>query len=66
MWNMGILKDIPLGLEESRLQFRAEFFNMFNNTNFGNPDVRFTSSNFGKITSSGSGREIQLGLKFMW
>lgn len=50
--------------EESRIEFRAEFFNLFNRTNFqaANPDI--TSSSFGVITSTFPARQIQLALKF--
>jgi hypothetical protein len=44
--------------------FRAEFFNIFNHTNFGDVDNVLTSPGFGTITSAGDPRIIQLGLKF--
>lgn len=68
-WDLAILRDFRLGgflSEEGRLQFRAEFFNLFNNTNFGNPDTLLLSDRFGKISGSGPGREIQFGLKLLW
>lgn len=66
-FDLGILKEFGLGItEESRVQFRAEFFNLFNNPNFGNPNTQLTSSRFGQITSAGSGREGQLALKILW
>jgi hypothetical protein len=43
--------------------FRAEFFNIFNHTNFGDVDNVLTSPGFGTITSAGDPRIIQLGLK---
>lgn len=45
-------KNFPLGTEKMRLQFRADFFNLFNHTNFSNPISNESSSNFGKITST--------------
>jgi hypothetical protein len=46
------------------MQFRAEFFNAFNNVNLGTP---FTNANvparFGRIESAGSPRIIQLALR---
>ena len=68
-WNLGVIRDFTLPnliSEENRVQFRAEFFNLFNNTNFGNPNTTFTNSRFGQITSAGAPREIQFGLKFIW
>jgi hypothetical protein len=45
-------KTFPLGTERMRLQFRADFFNLFNHTNFSNPVANQSSANFGKITST--------------
>jgi hypothetical protein len=61
--------------ERLNLQFRAEFFNIFNRTNFNNPNpVVFTSATTvlpsataGVITStSTSSRQVQFGLKLLW
>ncbi|MDA2929451.1 TonB-dependent receptor [Acidobacteria bacterium AH-259-O06] len=66
-FDLAILKDFPLGVsEDSRVQFRAEFFNLFNNTNFNNPTTTVLSSRFGRIRSSGDARQIQFGLKVLW
>jgi hypothetical protein len=47
------------------LQFRAEFFNFLNTTNFNNPGVSVASaSTFGRITSAQDPRIMQFGLKF--
>ena len=55
--------------ERIRLQFRAEFFNIFNHPSFGLPDNTVTDANFGVITSTAlpdSHREIQLALKLIF
>ena len=52
--------------ERFRLQFRSEFFNMFNRPNFGAPISNIDTNTFGRITSSGSARIIQFGLKFLF
>jgi hypothetical protein len=66
-FDIGIHKDFPLGItEDSHLQFRAEFFNLFNNSNFSEPNTTLTNPRFGQITSAGAGREIQFGLKLLW
>jgi hypothetical protein len=43
--------------------FRAEFFNVFNHTNFNGVNQSLTSPGFGTITSAADPRIIQLGLK---
>jgi hypothetical protein len=45
-------KSFALHGESTRLQFRAELFNIFNHTNFSNPVSNQSSLSFGKITST--------------
>jgi Carboxypeptidase regulatory-like domain/TonB dependent receptor/TonB-dependent Receptor Plug Domain len=47
-----------------RLQFRVEFFNLFNQTRFGQPGNQIGQGNFGQITSSEDGRIVQLAVKY--
>jgi len=61
--------DLTIGrhfkLAESRqVEFRAEFFNAFNHTNFMNPDNFGQDSTFGQITQARDPRIIQFALKF--
>ena len=71
--NMGI-NNFDLSLDKSfqltdrfKVQFRSEFFNAFNRTQFGNPDTGVTSANYGKITSQANiPRQIQFGLKLVY
>ncbi|MGB9071477.1 MAG: carboxypeptidase regulatory-like domain-containing protein [Terriglobales bacterium] len=52
--------------ERMALEFRAEFFNAFNSTQFGNPDTTFSDGvpAFGKITSTSVAPRVgQLALK---
>ncbi len=63
--DMSAMKDIPVA-EGKRLQFRAEFFNAFNQVRLSNPDSTVNSKNFGRIRSAGSPRVIQFALKFLW
>jgi opacity protein-like surface antigen len=57
-------KDFPI--ESTRLQFRAEAFNLFNHTNYGNPTTSVQSSSFGSITSSVAPRELQFAIKLLF
>lgn len=58
----ALLKNTKLS-ERVSLQFRAEFFNTFNNVNFGGPDNILTDSAFGQITSASDPRILQFALK---
>ena len=49
--------------ENVRLQFRSEFFNLFNRTNFVEPDSAVRTTNYGVITSAADARIIQFALK---
>ncbi|MEZ5353846.1 MAG: carboxypeptidase regulatory-like domain-containing protein [Bryobacteraceae bacterium] len=60
--NASVVKNFALR-ENFRLQFRAEFFNLFNHTNFDLPDLFVGSPTFGRVSSAQSPRRLQLGLK---
>jgi hypothetical protein len=64
-YDMSVFKNIPI-TEQVRLQFRSEFFNLFNHANFGAPAAALTSAQFGRITSAGRARELQFALKLLW
>ena len=51
-WNFAVAKVFPMGTERVHLRFRADFFNLFNHTNFANPVSNQSSGNFGKITAT--------------
>ena len=54
-------------IENLNLQFRAEFFNIFNHTNYSNPDNGVQDGTFGQILSAaGPGRQIQFALKLQF
>ncbi len=63
--DLALLKNTRI-TERTSLQFRAEFFNAFNNVNFGTPDNILTDSAFGQITSASDPRILQFALKFMF
>ena len=67
--DFSVIKDTQLG-EELKMQFRVEFFDLFNHANFGPPGIVVGTPTFGQITStrfstgeSGSSRQIQFAVK---
>ncbi len=62
-WDMAVRKNTMIG-EKMALEFRAEFFNIFNHAQFENPDGDVVGSNFGQVTSARDPRIGQLALKF--
>lgn len=77
--DFSVLRNFPL-YETVRLQFRTEFFNLFNQVNFSLPNSYANSAlvsptgtlenggAFGQIQSTvtGTGRQIQFALKLLW
>ena len=69
--DFSIMKTMHIG-DIPRLQFRAEFFDLFNHPNFGEPGNVVGTPGFGRITAtrfptgeSGSSRQVQFGLKIL-
>jgi hypothetical protein len=51
--------------ERMNLEFRTEFFNIFNHPQFAAPNTTQVSPNFGVVTSTlGNPRQVQFGLRF--
>ena len=61
-WDMSLSKSTHF-TERFSLDFRAEFFNVFNHAQFRNPVGDFSAGNFGQITSARDPRIGQLALK---
>ena len=61
--DFGLYKQFLLPREGSRVEFRSEFFNLFNTTNLGSPNSNRSSSSFGRVTSAFPARQIQFALK---
>jgi hypothetical protein len=61
----GLFKNIPIH-EDKRLELRWEVFNVLNHTNLLNPNNSFSSSAFGRITSSSSSRVMQIAAKIVF
>jgi len=70
-WDIAVFKNIAIR-EPFRLQFRSEFYNAFNHTQFSALDTtaRFdpagnqVNARFGEFTASRSPRQIQFALRF--
>ena len=60
--DFGLVKNLHFN-ERLGLQFRAEFFNFFNNVNFSQPDNSLADSTVGQIFGAGSPRTLQFALK---
>ena len=70
VWDMGLSKNFRF-TSNAYVQFRAEFFNIFNMVNFDIPNTAVNNqSTLGRITrtdpSSGDPRIVQFGLKFVF
>jgi hypothetical protein len=69
--DLALMKNTPLS-EKANLQFRAEFFNIFNRPNFADPNTVLFSRGrrngaAGRITrTTTTSRQIQLGLKIVF
>jgi len=69
--DFSVIKNVPIS-EKIRLQFRAEFFDLFNHPNFGQPGNVVGGPNFGRIINtrfptgeSGTSRQVQFALKLL-
>jgi Carboxypeptidase regulatory-like domain/TonB dependent receptor len=71
-YDFAMIKDTPFGTRKSGaelmdLQFRAEFFNLFNIVNMGLPANTIKGSGFGEISkTAGTSRQIQFSLKLIY
>jgi hypothetical protein len=73
-WDMGIFRNFPVK-ERLTVQFRGEFFNTFNHTNFSTdntgsnaraPVQTVSSAGFGNILAANDPRIVQLALKVLF
>jgi hypothetical protein len=67
-YDMALLKSTTI-TESTKLQFRAEAFNVFNHAQFKNPDGLVNDTNqggFGYVTSANDPRIMQVALKFLF
>jgi hypothetical protein len=65
-FDLGLAKDFRIK-ETLGLEFRSEFFNAFNHTNFGLPNTSLSNaSTLGQILGASAARDIQFALKLHW
>ena len=71
-FDYALIKTTPIGrrqsgLERADIQFRGEFFNLFNVVNMGLPANTIEGSGFGVISkTAGTSRQIQFSLKLIY
>jgi hypothetical protein len=63
--DFGLSKRVPI-TESMAVEFRGEFFNIFNHTQFSQPDGDFSSELFGVVTNARAPRIGQVSAKFYW
>lgn len=65
--DLGLQKQFPLPINETtRVEFRAEFFNLLNKTNFRAANSDRSAAAFGRISSAFPARQIQFALKVVF
>jgi hypothetical protein len=65
-FDLALSKTTALVGDRTKLEFRAEFFNIFNHANFINPVTNINSGQFGQVTSTHDPRIIQLALRLVF
>ena len=73
-WDISLYRRFPLGTEARYLQFRTEFYNAFNHTQFSsfdttarfNPAGAQVNPQFGAFTTARDPRRIQFALKIVF
>ncbi len=60
--DLSLMKRVPVG-GTANVEFRLEVYNLFNTVNYGSPNAQFGSANFGRISSAGNMRQMQLGAR---
>lgn len=64
-FDMGLYKDFRIS-ERAKVQFRSEFFNVFNHTNFSGVSTTLGAGNFGRITSARDPRIMEFSLRLQY
>jgi len=64
-FDLSLQKDFRV-TEATKLQFRAEAYNLFNHPNFNIPNRIAFAPNFGSISSAQDSRQLQFAMKFLF
>jgi hypothetical protein len=65
VWNIDIFKDV-LTSDHTKLQFRAEAFNIFNHVNWTTVNTGQINAIFGQVTADRDPRQMQFGARFVF
>ena len=63
--DLALVREVAL-VRQTRLQIRAEVFNVANHVNLGLPVADLNSPSFGRILSAGPPRLMQFALKLLF
>ena len=67
-YDIAMIKDTPFGrrgnAELGTIEFRAEFFNIFNHTNFTSVGTTYGSGSFGQLTAAADPRIAEMVLRY--
>jgi hypothetical protein len=64
--DLSLVKSFLISERLGRVQFRSEFFNAWNQVNFGQPVAALNNRNFGKVQSAGDPRILQFALRYQF
>ncbi len=64
--DLSLFKDFRLPAGNSRIQIRAEAFNLFDRVNLQRPNGNMAQATFGRSTQAFAAREIQLAIKLIF
>ena len=64
-WNIATAKRIPIH-EGHALEFRADYFNAWNHTQWSASDKNMRSATYGRVSGTRPARQIQFALRYLF